>query len=167
MRVGVSDKDSVRIYQLSDLKSVAEMKKDFIEETVETETGQQVMITANVQRIELRTRTNLASEVAKNFDYYWNQGKTEEYKQLEESYTAKVQNYMDETVSSRGYDSIASACTYQNSTNDKFKSEGTACVAWRDSVWKKCYSVLNDVTAGKRDIPTWEELKAELPNLIW
>ena len=74
---------------------------------------------------------------------------------------------MDKTVQTRGYDSIHTACTYTNSTDETFKTEGTACVAWRDAVWRKCYDILAEVKAGTREIPTEEELLAELPVLDW
>lgn len=167
MRVNVDNKDTVKIFQLSNLVSVAEMRKDFKEETVQTESGEQIVISANVERVELKTRANLLGEVLSNFEYYFKLGQKEEYEELGKNYTGKVQKYMDDTAATRNYDGIASACSYATSTDAKFKSEATACVAWRDSVWVKCYSVLNDVTAGKRDIPTWEELLAELPKLEW
>lgn len=81
--------------------------------------------------------------------------------------TKAVQNYMDATVQARGYDGIATACTYATSTDETFAKEGTACVAWRDKVWRHCYDTLAEVLAGQRDIPTAEELIAELPKLEW
>ena len=74
---------------------------------------------------------------------------------------------MDKTVQKRNYDSIFTACSYATSTNAKFRAEGDACVAWRDAVWDLCYTILNDVIAGLRAIPTKEELLAELPVLEW
>ena len=87
--------------------------------------------------------------------------------QIQAHLTQVVQNYMDKTVQTRGYDNIHTACTYANSTDETFKAEGTACVAWRDAVWRKCYDILAEVKAGTREIPTEEELLAELPVLDW
>lgn len=82
--------------------------------------------------------------------------------------TQAVQAYMDTTVQVRNYDSIHTACTYANSTDEKFAAEGKACVAWRDAVWRKCYDILDDILNGARSsIPTAEELIAELPALEW
>ena len=78
-----------------------------------------------------------------------------------------VQDYMDATVQTRGYDGIATACTYATSTDETFRHEGQICVAWRDKVWRYCYDTLAKVLAGERDIPTAEELIAELPKLEW
>lgn len=87
--------------------------------------------------------------------------------QIQAHLTQVVQNYMDKTVQTRGYDNIHTACTYASSTDETFRAEGTACVAWRDAVWRKCYDILAEVKAGTREVPTEEELLAELPALNW
>lgn len=82
--------------------------------------------------------------------------------------TKAVQDYMDRTVQTRNYDSIHTACTYANSTDPKFSAEGKACVVWRDGVWRTCYDIQNAILSGARtNIPTAEELIAELPKLEW
>lgn len=102
--------------------------------------------------------------------YEIEQQKTNEEEQqamIQAQLTAAVQNWMDKTVQARNYDNIHTACTYVNSTDETFKAEGTACLAWRDEVWRSCYNILNDVLSGQREIPTEEELIAELPKLEW
>ena len=47
----------------------------------------------------------------------------------------------------------------------KFDDEGRAFWAWRSAVWAKGYEILAQVQAGERDIPSEEELIAELPAL--
>ena len=87
--------------------------------------------------------------------------------EIQKMLTDGVQAYMDTTAQTRGYDNIHTACSYVNSTDEVFKAEGTACLAWRDSVWRKCYTILNEVKTGKRAVPTLEEVIAELPVLVW
>ena len=87
--------------------------------------------------------------------------------EIQKMLTDGVQAYMDSKVQERGYDNIHTACSYANSTDEVFKAEGTACLAWRDSVWRKCYNILDEVKAGTRPIPTLEEVIAELPVLVW
>lgn len=87
--------------------------------------------------------------------------------EIQKMLTDGVQAYMDTKAQERGYDNIHTACSYANSTDEVFKAEGTACLAWRDSVWRKCYTILDEVKAGKRAIPTLEEVIAELPVLVW
>lgn len=87
--------------------------------------------------------------------------------EIQQQLTAAVQRHMDATAQTRNYDNIHTACTYATSTDPTFKAEGTACVAWRDAVWRKCYDILAEVQAGSRAIPTADELIAELPVLEW
>ena len=86
---------------------------------------------------------------------------------IQQQLTVAVQSWMDKTVQERNYDNIHTACTYAYSTDEIFKKEGTACLAWRDNVWRTCYNILNEVLVGNREIPTEEELIAELPKLEW
>ena len=81
--------------------------------------------------------------------------------------TSAIQSTLDEKAQERGYDSILSLCTYATSTIAKFADEGQAGVSWRDEVWAKGYTILADVEAGTRSIPTVDELLAELPNFVW
>lgn len=78
-----------------------------------------------------------------------------------------VQQYMDTTVQTRGYDNILSCCSYISSSVAQFASEGQAAVAWRDAVWNTCFSILDDAFAGLRPVPTLDELIAELPAIGW
>jgi hypothetical protein len=87
--------------------------------------------------------------------------------EIQKMLTDGVQAYMDTKAQERGYDNIHTACSYANSTDEVFKAEGTACLAWRDSVWRKCYNILDEVKTGKRAIPTFEEVIAALPVLAW
>lgn len=87
--------------------------------------------------------------------------------QIQKTLTDAVQAHLDTKVKERGYDSILSACSYVNSSDPTFQAEALACVAWRDAVWRTCYNILDEVMAGEREIPTAEELIAELPELVW
>lgn len=79
---------------------------------------------------------------------------------------ALVQDLLDATARSFRYDDIKTAVTYADeSAVSKFQVEGLALRSWRSLVWERCYQILEDVLAGTRDIPTDEELIAELPPL--
>lgn len=77
--------------------------------------------------------------------------------------TAKVQKYLDTTAQKLGYDSCLSVCSYVNTGVAKFDEEGEAFRKWRSAVWAKGYEIVAEVQAGTREIPTEEELFAELP----
>lgn len=87
--------------------------------------------------------------------------------ELQAAYTQYVQDKMDKAAQAYPYryDNIASAASYKGSTDEKFNKEGTAFSDWRDKVWRKCFDILDDVLAGKRFLPTFAELDAELPQL--
>lgn len=80
--------------------------------------------------------------------------------------TAFVQNILDEEAHRLGYDSCLSVCSYVDTGVTKFDDEGKAFRSWRSAVWAKGYEILNAVLAGEREIPTEEELLAELPALV-
>ena len=81
--------------------------------------------------------------------------------------TDAMQSYLDQTAQTRGYDGILSLCSYATSSNPRFGPEGQAGVALRDAVWAYGYAVIDDITAGKRAVPTAAELVAALPAIIW
>jgi hypothetical protein len=47
-----------------------------------------------------------------------------------------------------------------------FQAEGVAFVVWWDECWVMAHTILAEVQAGTRPIPTVEEFLAEMPNLI-
>lgn len=83
------------------------------------------------------------------------------------SYTAAIQNRLDDFARTRGYDGILSATTYAGSGVPKFNAEGGYALSARDATWAKGYDILAAVQAGTRPAPTLAELDAELPALVW
>lgn len=81
--------------------------------------------------------------------------------------TNVVQAYLDATARTRNYDGILSLCSYASSSHPTFGAEGLAGVAWRDAVWASCYSILAEVQAEQRAVPTADALLAELPAMVW
>jgi hypothetical protein len=94
--------------------------------------------------------------------------------QIEAAYAdfdTRVEARLNAFAATRRYSSINSACSYSTSTDPQFRLEGEYCVQARDATYRKCYDLLAeympDVLAGKRPIPTWEEIEAQLPPLVW
>lgn len=87
----------------------------------------------------------------------------QQHKVIQKRLTDVVQAQLDEKAQQYGYDNIFTACTYVNSTNNKFRSQALAFIDWRDRVWIHCYTVLDDVQQGNREVPTEQMLINELP----
>jgi hypothetical protein len=76
-----------------------------------------------------------------------------------------MQNYMNGKAAERNYDSIQSAAL-RAAYPGPYHDEGVAYGTWMDTCWQHCYTVLADVQAGRRAIPTTDQLIAELPTLV-
>ena len=94
-------------------------------------------------------------------------------KALEAEYKRSVQQILDEAAYARGYtgpnESVAGAClsvcSYVDTGVEQFDAEGRAFRAWRSAVWAAGLVLMEDVLAGKRAQPAFEELPALLPKL--
>ena len=87
--------------------------------------------------------------------------------EIKEQLIATVQAHLDNACKERGYDNGFACASYATFSVPKFKAEAHAVNDWVSLVWVECYKILDDVKAGKRPIPTKEELIAELPKLEW
>ena len=85
--------------------------------------------------------------------------------EIQEQLTKAVQKYLDTTAQKLNYDNCLSVCSYVDTGVAKFDEEGVAFRQWRSAVWQKGYEIVDAVKAGTRDIPTEEELFAELPTI--
>lgn len=86
---------------------------------------------------------------------------------IKNKFLKTIDQLLDKTVQERGYDNIAKCVTYEGDIDPIFNAEGTAAKQWRSRIYRKCYSILAEVEAGERGIPTIDELLAELPKLEW
>lgn len=81
---------------------------------------------------------------------------------------AATQLRLDTFAHTRNYDGILSACTYATSSVPKFAAEGQYCVDARDATWAKLYTILGEVLAQTRPMPTgFSDIASELPTLAW
>jgi hypothetical protein len=89
-------------------------------------------------------------------------------KEIQEQLEQGIEAWMNTVVAERDYDSIDTCIArYTDSPNPKYAREAKAVRDWNTAVWDKCWDILAEVKAGKRDVPTLEEVIAELPKLDW
>jgi hypothetical protein len=87
---------------------------------------------------------------------------------LQNDVVRQTQQRLDDFARTRNYDGILSACTYATSTVPKFQAEGQYCVEARDDTWATLYTLLAEVEAGTRPIPSgFSDIEPELPVLAW
>ena len=83
-------------------------------------------------------------------------------------YTQLIQLRLDAFASTKGYDSILSACSYAASTDPKFATEGQRAVALRDATWSAAYALFTKVTSGEIPEPSsFADIEPLLPELSW
>lgn len=79
-----------------------------------------------------------------------------------------TQTRLDTFARTRGYDSILSASTYATSAIPRFATEGQYAVNARDQTWAALYTLMDEVQAGMRPMPTgFADVEALLPLLEW
>lgn len=86
---------------------------------------------------------------------------------LKEPIIKAVQQRLDVTAQERGYDNMLSLCTYATSSIPKFRAEAQAGIDWRDACWAKCYSLMEEVALGTRNIYSIDDVLNELPSVGW
>jgi hypothetical protein len=76
-----------------------------------------------------------------------------------------LDRHLDAVAKEYRYESIRAMVSYMGDPNPKFDKEGTAAKFWRSAVYTYGIEVIAAVQNGNRDIPTKEELLAEIPQL--
>ena len=74
-----------------------------------------------------------------------------------------LDRHLDSVANSYRYESIRTMVSYENDPNPQFHNEGQAAKRWRSAVYAYGIQVITDVQNGQREIPTEQELIAELP----
>lgn len=88
--------------------------------------------------------------------------------QIKTEIVDKTQQRLDDFARTSNYDGILSACTYATSSVPKFAAEGQYAVLRRDDTWATLYTILAEVEAGTRAMPTgYADVEPELPVLAW
>lgn len=82
------------------------------------------------------------------------------------SYDSSLTSYFDTKAREKNYDDRIS-CSVRAGFPGPFQAEGLAFATWMDTCNAICYSILAEVQAGERPIPTFEEVILEFPTLTW
>lgn len=82
-------------------------------------------------------------------------------------YAQAVQAHLDSAAQAAGYDNIYTAVSYADEPAvPRFQLEGRAFRAWRSLVWAAANAIRTEVEAGRRPVPSADQLIAELPPLL-
>ncbi|WP_051320401.1 hypothetical protein [Cupriavidus sp. amp6] len=86
---------------------------------------------------------------------------------IADAYIGALQQVMDSTARSRGYDDIKSAITYLQSSIPKFAAEANSMCAWRDAVWRYGLNEIAYVQSAFKPLPSLEEFVSAMPSIEW
>ena len=95
----------------------------------------------------------------------WRDGRTPA--EIMASYEAAIDARLDQFAQLRGYRDGDRLASYKGSSNATWAGEADRFIELRDQTWTKFISISADVTAGKRPMPTLDDLLLELPVLTW
>ena len=82
------------------------------------------------------------------------------------TYSSYIDTLLDSTANSRSYGSAVAVATYVSSTNDTWRNEAVAFVAWRDAVFNYALKVQKDVQEGMK-IPSLDDFISGIPAITW
>ena len=95
-------------------------------------------------------------------------GVVREVAAIQAEIVAATQERLDAFARTRHYDDIKSASDYAGCTVPKFDIEGTYCRNIRALTWDALYTMLAEVEAGTRPMPSgFADVESELPALVW
>lgn len=86
---------------------------------------------------------------------------------LKNSIISVVQDVLDDTAKSRGYDNGFALASYSYSTDEIFRQEAQAYIEWRDKTWRYCYDLLDKFLNNEIEQPTIEYVLENMPKIAW
>ena len=79
---------------------------------------------------------------------------------------AALEAHYDGVANQRRYDNRYT-CALRAGYVSPFQAEGLAFAQWMDTCNAIAYTVMNECMAGQRELPTGDELVAEMPAMVW
>jgi hypothetical protein len=92
---------------------------------------------------------------------------TETHNQAKVRLLLEVKRFCDAEAQTQGFDDLTEACLFSFANNQALKNKGQAARAWKEAVKLYIRQVIQDVINDVREIPTTDELLAELPTITW
>ena len=86
--------------------------------------------------------------------------------QIKATLEAALDAYIDSVAQAKGYDSRITAALRAGYPNP-WQAEGIAFGTWMDSCYSTALTIMTEVQAGTRPIPTKDELIAAMPTMVW
>ena len=86
--------------------------------------------------------------------------------QIRRALEAALDAYIDSVAQAKGYDSRITAALRAGYPNP-WQAEGIAFGTWMDSCYSTALTIMTEVQAGTRPIPTKDELIAAMPTMVW
>ena len=125
--------------------------------------------------LEIRDRQNLNQYLTDNFDVLIAQAKQTEIATIMKEFESKIDQLIDDVAEAKGYGRKHSeiiippsiACEGYAAYENQYQSEAIAFGQWKTSLWPIVYQIIAEVETRQREIPTWDELKTELPEIVW
>lgn len=150
---------------------------DFISDSLVLSLGYSIVRAAQQPEFDPRTQgTRLSSPIQDGAEWQqsWEvfslsgEARLQKAQEIQAQIVAATQARLDSFAQTRNYDSILSACTYASSGIPKFAAEGQCAVNARDATWAALYTLMGEVQAGTRPMPTgYSEVEPLLPALAW
>ena len=145
----------------------------FLRENIEETTNEDGDTVYNYDeyRTEIRDRPNIEKYVQDNFDALILRAKQVEIGQIKINLEKAIDQHIDSVAAAKGYGrdgmTPSAACLGYAAYANEYQSEAVAFGEWIASLWPVVYQIMDAVETGARDIPTAEELIAELPEMVW
>lgn len=80
---------------------------------------------------------------------------------------SRMESVINNTARERQYDNGVSCAGYANSTNEIWKAEADAFIAWRDKVWEYAFNKMQEYLSNEKPLPTLEAFIEALPKIEW
>jgi len=87
---------------------------------------------------------------------------SENIKQKQKAFNSAIEKHLDSKAKEFRYSNMMSARSYTGYDNP-FQAEAQKLAVWASNCWVKAGAIEADVEAGKRDMPTIDEVLSELP----